>query len=111
MNKGEVHAHINSCIGSILMAPHVTAEVGSFRFRISASQSWQITGGKATTLRRMMARCSRKGEAAPHSGMGQCSMSPIKDRPSEDAYRAAPCSGLNRRQFSTMLASSLVFRL
>ena len=84
------------------MAPHV---VGSFRFRISASQSWQITGGKATTLRRMMARCSRKREAAPHSGVGQCSMSRVKDRPSEDPDRAAPRFGLNRRQFSTMLAS------
>jgi hypothetical protein len=32
-------------------------------------------------------------------------MSRIKDRPSENADRAAPRSGLNRRQFSTMLAS------
>jgi hypothetical protein len=56
-------------------------------------------------MRNMMARCSRKREAAPHSGVGQFSMSRIKDRPSEDADRAAPRSGLNRRQFSTMLAS------
>jgi hypothetical protein len=32
-------------------------------------------------------------------------MSRIKDRPSENADRAARCSELNRRQFSTMLAS------
>jgi hypothetical protein len=32
----------------------------------------------------------------------------IKDRPGEDAERAARCSGLNRRQFSTMFALPLI---